>query len=148
VPSQCPGRSRNKDSHEPSFRVVLSLEDKAPPEAVTFFNAWPQLVGHDLDHLAALRGRVSAAMARRWHAGPGAHLSACDRPGVVPDLTCWFVVEPPAGIEPATHPYHGSEARAPRQPVSAQLGRHWRAVVHRDHQLGANPPTDDGRALR
>jgi hypothetical protein len=21
-------------------------------------------------------------------------------------LTCWFVVEPPAGIEPATHPYH------------------------------------------
>jgi hypothetical protein len=54
----------------------------------------------------------------------------------------------PARIEPATHPYHGSEARAPRQPVSAQLGRHWRAVVHRDHQLGSNPPTDGDRALR
>jgi hypothetical protein len=38
VPSQCPGRSRNKDSHDLSFRVVFSLEDKAPPEAVTFFN--------------------------------------------------------------------------------------------------------------
>jgi len=25
---------------------------------------------------------------------------------VGPGLACWFVVEPPAGIEPATHPYH------------------------------------------
>jgi hypothetical protein len=25
-----------------------------------------------------------------------------DRPDVVPDLSCWFAVEPPAGIEPAT----------------------------------------------
>jgi hypothetical protein len=25
VPSQCPGRSRDEDSHDPSFRVVLSL---------------------------------------------------------------------------------------------------------------------------
>ena len=24
------------------------------------------------------------------------------RPGIVPGLTCWFGVEPPAGIEPAT----------------------------------------------
>jgi predicted RNA polymerase sigma factor len=39
VPSQCPGRSRDEDSHDLSFRVVPSLEDKAPPEAVTFFNA-------------------------------------------------------------------------------------------------------------
>jgi hypothetical protein len=39
VPSQCPGRSRDEDSHDLSFRVVFSLEDKAPPEAVTCFNA-------------------------------------------------------------------------------------------------------------
>jgi hypothetical protein len=39
VPSQCPGRSRDEDSHDPSFRVVFSPEDKAPPEAVTFFDA-------------------------------------------------------------------------------------------------------------
>jgi hypothetical protein len=38
VPSQRPGRSRDEDSHDLSFRVVLSLEDKAPPEAVTVFN--------------------------------------------------------------------------------------------------------------
>src|SRR5580693_9072912 len=35
VPSQRPGRPRDEDSHELSFRLVLSLEDKAPPEAVT-----------------------------------------------------------------------------------------------------------------
>src|SRR6266571_7765803 len=35
VPSQCPGRSRDEDPHDLSFRLVLSLEDKAPPEAVT-----------------------------------------------------------------------------------------------------------------
>jgi hypothetical protein len=34
-------------------------------------------------------------------------LWARDRPGVGPGLAWWFVVEPPAGIEPATHPYHG-----------------------------------------
>src|SRR5208337_1808214 len=38
VPSQCPGRSRDEDSHDLSFRVMLSLEDKAPPEAVTLVN--------------------------------------------------------------------------------------------------------------
>src|SRR4029453_3507022 len=40
VPSQRPSRSRDEDSHDRSFRVVLSpsLEDKAPPEAVTLFN--------------------------------------------------------------------------------------------------------------
>jgi hypothetical protein len=27
---------------------------------------------------------------------------ACVRPGIVPGLCCWFGVEPPAGIEPAT----------------------------------------------
>jgi hypothetical protein len=48
------------------------------------------------------RGRMSAAMARRWHAGPRAHPCRCDRPGSVPGLSCWFGVEPPAGIEPAT----------------------------------------------
>ena len=31
-----------------------------------------------------------------------AALQAHNRPGVLPRLTCWFVVEPPAGIEPAT----------------------------------------------
>jgi hypothetical protein len=41
-------------------------------------------------------------LARRWHAGPRAHPCRCDRPGVGPGLACWFVVEPPAGIEPAT----------------------------------------------
>ena len=29
-------------------------------------------------------------------------LRAWKRPGVVPGLGCWFGVEPPAGIEPAT----------------------------------------------
>jgi hypothetical protein len=29
-------------------------------------------------------------------------LRACVRPGVGPGLCCWFGVEPPAGIEPAT----------------------------------------------
>ena len=29
-------------------------------------------------------------------------LVAWNRPGVLPGLTCGFVVEPPAGIEPAT----------------------------------------------
>jgi len=29
-------------------------------------------------------------------------LRACDRPGTLPGLACWFGVEPPAGIEPAT----------------------------------------------
>jgi hypothetical protein len=38
VPSQCPGRSHDEDSHDLSFRVVLSLADKAPPGAVTVFN--------------------------------------------------------------------------------------------------------------
>jgi hypothetical protein len=45
---------------------------------------------------------MSAAMARRWHAGPRAHPCRCDRPGSAPGLSCWFGVEPPAGIEPAT----------------------------------------------
>jgi hypothetical protein len=35
VPSQRPGRSGDEDSHDLSFRVMLSFEDKAPPEAVT-----------------------------------------------------------------------------------------------------------------
>ena len=48
------------------------------------------------------RGRLRAAMARRWHAGPGGQPRTCDRPGARPGLSCWFVVEPPAGIEPAT----------------------------------------------
>jgi hypothetical protein len=41
-------------------------------------------------------------MARRWHADPTAHPCRCKRPGGGPGLSCWFVVEPPAGIEPAT----------------------------------------------
>jgi hypothetical protein len=41
------------------------------------------------------RGRLSAAMARRWHAGPRAPLCRWNRPGVGPGLTCGFVVEPP-----------------------------------------------------
>ena len=32
--------------------------------------------------------------------------------GCGPGLSCWFVVEPPAGIEPATHPYHRWSARS------------------------------------
>src|ERR1035441_8393547 len=35
VPSQCPGRSRDEDSHDLSFRLLLFLEDKAPLEPVT-----------------------------------------------------------------------------------------------------------------
>jgi hypothetical protein len=42
------------------------------------------------------------AMARRWHAGRTAYPYRHRRPGVVPGLSCWFGVEPPAGIEPAT----------------------------------------------
>src|SRR6266545_194561 len=41
-------------------------------------------------------------MARRWHVGRVAHPWAWHRPGVGPGLCCWFGVEPPAGIEPAT----------------------------------------------
>jgi hypothetical protein len=39
-------------------------------------------------------------------------LRGCDRPGAGPGLGCWFGVEPPAGIEPATPslPWIGSEA--------------------------------------
>jgi hypothetical protein len=37
----------------------------------------------------------SLAMARRWHAGHSAHPWTCNRPGVGPGLSCWFVVEPP-----------------------------------------------------
>src|SRR5581483_2027666 len=35
VPSQRSGRARDEDSHELSFRIVLSLEDKAAPAVVT-----------------------------------------------------------------------------------------------------------------
>jgi hypothetical protein len=45
---------------------------------------------------------MGAAMARRWHASPKAHRWAWNRPGVIPGLACGVVVEPPAGIEPAT----------------------------------------------
>src|SRR5215217_6642351 len=41
-------------------------------------------------------------MARRWHAGRTAYPYRHRRPGVVPGLACGYVVEPPAGIEPAT----------------------------------------------
>ena len=42
------------------------------------------------------------AMARRWHAGRIARPWAWRRPSTRPGLGCWFGVEPPAGIEPAT----------------------------------------------
>jgi hypothetical protein len=48
------------------------------------------------------RPDTSGAMARRWHAGPRAHPCQHSRPGAAPGLSCWFGVEPPAGIEPAT----------------------------------------------
>jgi hypothetical protein len=39
------------------------------------------------------------AISGKWRFGG---LQACERPGVTPGLGCWFGVEPPAGIEPAT----------------------------------------------
>jgi hypothetical protein len=45
VPSQRPGRSRDENSHDLSFRMALSPEDKAPPDAVTLSGlAWPRLL--------------------------------------------------------------------------------------------------------
>jgi hypothetical protein len=41
-------------------------------------------------------------MTRRWHAGRRARPCRCDRPGIIPGLSCTFLVEPSAGIEPAT----------------------------------------------
>jgi hypothetical protein len=32
VPSQCPGRSRDEDSHDPSFRVVFPLKTRHHPK--------------------------------------------------------------------------------------------------------------------
>jgi hypothetical protein len=57
-------------------------------------------IARELNRL--IEGRMSAAMARGWHAGARAHPWAWNRPGAWPGLCCWFVVEPPAGIEPAT----------------------------------------------
>jgi hypothetical protein len=39
-------------------------------------------------------------------------LRSCDKPGAGPGLSCWFGVEPPAGIEPATPslPWIGGQA--------------------------------------
>jgi hypothetical protein len=54
--TSCPGRSRDEDSHDLSFRVVLPLKDKAPPEAVTFFNPLPN--GTGLLPLARLLSRA------------------------------------------------------------------------------------------
>jgi hypothetical protein len=38
---------------------------------------------------------MSAAMARRWHAGPGGQPRACDRLGAGPGLCCWFLCGAP-----------------------------------------------------
>ena len=38
---------------------------------------------------------MSAAMARRWHAGTKAHPWASNRPGLRPGLSCWFVCGAP-----------------------------------------------------
>jgi hypothetical protein len=35
---------------------------------------------------------------KRWFGS----LFTCLKPGIIPGLSCWFGVEPPAGIEPAT----------------------------------------------
>jgi hypothetical protein len=45
-----------------------------------------------------------ASVRSHWPAGKRRFLTfgACNRPGAGPGLSCWFVVEPPAGIGPAT----------------------------------------------
>ena len=43
------------------------------------------------DHLSQIAGKWRFGALRAWN-----------RPGTRPGLCCWFVVEPPAGIEPAT----------------------------------------------
>jgi hypothetical protein len=45
--------------------------------------------------------RVQVGLANLWQTAVGASRPR-DRSGTGPGLTCWFVVEPPAGIEPAT----------------------------------------------
>jgi hypothetical protein len=45
--------------------------------------------------------RVQVGLANLWQTAVGGSRSR-DRPGARPGLACWFVVEPPAGIEPAT----------------------------------------------
>ena len=67
---------------------------------------------------------MSAAMARRWHAGTKAHPWASNRPGTRPGLSCWFGVEPPAGIEPATPSLPWIGRLAPCYATFRQLPRH------------------------
>jgi hypothetical protein len=74
---------------------------------------------------SADRGHMSAAMARRWHAGPRDQTRRCDRPGVTPGLACWFGVEPPPESNRRPHHYHGSAAK---RRAKARLRRSLRTV--------------------
>src|SRR5215216_3931496 len=67
-------------------------------------------------------------MARGWHAD-GRHIPAdAKRPGAGAGLCCWFGVEPPAGIEPATPSLPSMRGRftppfrTSRPHTSAQVG--------------------------
>ena len=46
---------------------------------------------------------------------------AWNRPGIVPGLSCWFGVEPPAGIEPATPSLPWIGGQAPCYPAFSQV---------------------------
>jgi hypothetical protein len=63
-----------------------------------------RLPGRDADRAEAGRPTISkrTIQAGKCLANGGRRPSPSDRPSVRTSLTCWFVVEPPAGIEPAT----------------------------------------------
>jgi hypothetical protein len=82
--SRCPGGSRER---LPTARSLLSRQDrKRSRRSAQCVLVRPRLV---------IRWQIAGK--RRSGA-----LRACKRPGVGPGLGCWFGVEPPAGIEPAT----------------------------------------------
>src|SRR5215211_1175450 len=79
--------SRREQRLVPTARSQRSGLDRKPLETVT-----PERV-----HTTTLVTRWQ--IAGKWRFGG---FRACNRPGVGPGLACWFGVEPPAGIEPAT----------------------------------------------
>ena len=90
VPPQCPGRSRDENSHDLSFRVVLSLKDKAPPEPVTFFNEFGRQTIGPRDTagepvpppFARYKFAISLAVPGVTASRPGFSTGAKDRPKV------------------------------------------------------------------
>ena len=85
----------------PTARSQRSGLDRKPLKTVT-----PERV-----HTTALVTRWQIAGKRQFRA-----LRAWKRPAAGPGLCCWFVVEPPAGIEPATPslPWIGGSAMLSR----------------------------------